>query len=41
MTANISNLDLVNIKAFGQILSISSKDIESKQHFDINQEPQL
>ena len=37
MTANNPNLDLVNINAYmkyGQILSISSQDIERKQNSD-------
>ena len=36
------NLDTINVnvyKKFGQILSISSQDIERKQNFEINQGP--
>ena len=42
ITGNNLNLDLANINAhtkFGQILSISSQDIERKQKSDINQGP--
>ena len=42
MTGNNPKLDLVNINAhkkFGQILSMSSQDIEWKQDFDLNQGP--
>ena len=42
MTGNNPKLDLVNINAhteFGQILSISSQDIEHKRKSDINQGP--
>ena len=38
------NVDLVNVNAnikFGEILSISSQDIERKPNFGINQGPKL
>ena len=34
-----TNIDLVNDNVFGLILSISSKDMEQKPNFDINQGP--
>ena len=42
MTGNNPKLDLVNLDMhtkFGQILSISSQDIEQKQNSDANQGP--
>ena len=36
-----TNIDLVNDNVFGLILSISSKDMEQKPNFDINQGPLL
>ena len=42
MTGNNRKLDLVNVDVhtkFGQILSISSQDIERKQNSDVNQGP--
>ena len=44
MTCDNPKLDLINADVhtkFGQILSISSRDIERKRNFDINQGPQL
>ena len=42
MTGNNPKLDLVNVHVhtkFGQILSISSQDIERNQNSDVNQGP--
>ena len=42
MSCDNPNIDLVNMNAyikFGEILSISSQDIEQKRNFDINQGP--
>ena len=42
MTGNNPKLDHVNVDVhtkFGQILSISSQDIERKQNSDVNQGP--
>ena len=42
MTGNNPKLDLVNVDVhtqFGQILSITSQDIERKQKSDVNQGP--
>ena len=42
MTGNIPKLDHVNVDVhtkFGQILSISSQDIERKRNSDVNQGP--
>ena len=42
MSCDNPNIDLVNMNAyikFGEILSISSQDIERKQNFGINQGP--
>ena len=42
MTGNNPRLDLVNVDVhtkFGQILSISSQDIERKRNSDVNQGP--
>ena len=44
MSCENPNVDLVNMNAyikFGEILSISSQDIERKQNSDINQGPLL
>ena len=44
MTANNSNVDLVNINSyikFGEILPIGSQDIERKQNLGINNGPIL
>ena len=42
MSCDNPNIDLVNMNAylkFGEILSISSQDIERKQNFGIDQGP--
>ena len=44
MRGNNLKLDLVNVDVhtnFGNILSISSQDIERKRNFDVNQGPLL